>query len=188
MPLWALSTIGRVTVDAVVSWRGAVNAMGLPIPEFPVRSKQSARLYVDRLFEPIGSRDTTWAGLNVALFCLRLAQARGELANYALTYEALASDRWRRCMLCAGSAADQCWRELAIFYGEWFSTLRLRVSTETELLEVLEDLQLHGLSTQLTAVSRAEDPRYEFVDRLMVGRCPSPTTEESILIAARYAA
>lgn len=186
MPLWALSTIGHVTVDAVVSWRGAVSAMGLPIPEFPTRSKQGGKLYVNQLFEPMGSGDTTWAGLNIALFCLRLAQARGDLASYVLTYEAIASDRWRRCMMCAGPAADQCWRDLAMFYGEWFSTLRLRVSTEVELLEVQEDLQVHGLSTQLTAISRVEDPRYEFVDRLMVGRCPPPTVEESIFIAARY--
>ncbi|WP_233177117.1 hypothetical protein, partial [Ralstonia sp. ASV6] len=62
--------------------------MGIPIPEFPARSKQCARRYVEQLFEPIRSPDTTWAGANVALFCLRLAQARGDLASYALTYEA----------------------------------------------------------------------------------------------------
>lgn len=186
MPLWALSTIGGVTVEAVVSWRGPVSAMGVPIPEFPAHTKQSARRYVDQLFEPIGSPGTTWAGLNVALFCLRLAQARGDLASYALTYEAIASERWRCCMMCAGPAADQCWRQLAMFYGEWFSTLCLRLSTEAELMEAQEDLRAHGLLSELTAISRAEDLRYELVDRLTAGQCLPPTTEESVLIAAHY--
>ncbi|WP_233176959.1 hypothetical protein, partial [Ralstonia sp. ASV6] len=142
----------------------------------------------EQLFEPIRSPDTTWAGANVALFCLRLAQARGDLASYALTYEAIASERWRRCMMCAGPAADQCWRQLAMFYGEWFSTLCLRISTEAELGEVQEDLHAHGLLSELTAISRAEDVRYELVDRLTMGLCLPPTTEKSVLITTQYVA
>lgn len=103
-----------------------------PHPELPARSKQGARRYVDQLFEPIGSSDTTWARLNVAPFCLRLARALGDRVSYALTYEAIASERWRRYMKRAGPAADQCWRQLAMFYGKWFSTRCLRVSTEAE--------------------------------------------------------
>jgi hypothetical protein len=77
---------------------------------------------------------------------------------------------------------------LAIFYGEWFSTLRLRVTNEAELTEAQEDLHAHGLLSRLTSTARSEDIRYEFIDRLMAGWCPPPTDEESVFITARYVA
>ncbi|MBY4791651.1 hypothetical protein [Burkholderia multivorans] len=187
MPIWALSSRGRVTVDAVMSWRTAVEAMGVSIPKFSARSTQSAKRYVDQLCAPLRSPDTVWAGANVALFCLRLAQARGDLANYALTYETIASDTWRFDMMNAGLPADEAWGQLATFYGEWFSTLRLNVGNEADLMEVLEELRAYGLSTELASISRAEDDRYAFVDSLTVDHCP-PTTERSIFIFAHYAA
>jgi hypothetical protein len=117
---------------------------------------------------------TTWAGANVALLCLRLAQARGDLANYALTYETIASEKWRLYMMSAGLAADEAWHQLAMFYGEWFSTLRLNAATESDLTEARQALRACGLSTELVSISRTEDERYA-----LAGGLVSPTLPRS---------
>lgn len=161
MPLWKLSEIGGASVSAVLSWRLTVEAMGVPIPKFPDRSKASVAQYVELLSEPLRHLNTMWAGVNVAIFCLRLAQARGNLALYALTYETLIDDRWS---WYARSQSEL--GKLLLFFGEWFSTLQLHVSTEADLIEIEEELTAYGLSVDFTRCSQCDDPRYALVNSL----------------------
>ncbi|WP_143811182.1 hypothetical protein [Paraburkholderia piptadeniae] len=184
MPLWPLSSIGRVSVEAVMTWRTSIEAMGTHIPELSARSMQSARQYVDQLYEPLRAQHTIWAAANVALFCMRLAQACGGLANYALTYETIASERWRHCMMGAGTAATDTWQRLRLFYGEWFSTLQLHITKESELCEAIDALSSRGLSTHAVSRCRQDDERYALVNSLSRGNSAPSSTERSILIFA----
>jgi hypothetical protein len=102
-----------------------------------------------------GGAKTMWAGVNVAIFCLRLAQAQGHLAHYALKYEAIVKDKWH------WSGIDQpllC--NLLLFYGEWFSTLKLHAWAEADLIEIEKNLTAYGLSVDVIQYSQHDDPRY----------------------------
>jgi hypothetical protein len=164
MPLWKLSEIGGASVSAVLSWRLAVEAMGVPIPKFPDRSKVSVAQYIEQVSEPLRHLKTMWAGVNVAIFCLRLAQAQGNLALYAITYETLIDDGWSWYARSQSHLGN-----LLLFFGEWFSTLQLRVWTEADLIEIQEELTAYGLSVDVTRYSQHDDPRYSLVNSLFVG-------------------
>lgn len=161
MPLWKLSQPSRVSVNAVVTWRPAVEAMGVQIPQFPDRSKNCGLRYAEQLFKLLKNPQTRCAGINVAVFCLRLAQARGDLAHYVLTYETLVDDKWFWYARSQSQLGD-----LLLFYGEWFSTLQLDVRTESDLIEIEEELTAYGLSVDFVRYSQRDDPRYALVNSL----------------------
>lgn len=161
MPLWSLSRIGWVSVHSVVSWRDAVEAMGVSIPDFGVCTPDYARQFVKQLMAPLSDRNTMWAGITVALFCLRLAQARGDLVHYTLIFETLTSPRWELEIMLAGPQSSmQAWLNLTYFYTQWFSTLRLTLSTEADFSEAVTDLDSAGMSVEILKTSRLNDPRY----------------------------
>jgi hypothetical protein len=176
MPLWKLSAPSKVSVNAVLTWRPEVEAMGVQIPRFPDRSEISGLRYVEQLSELLkGGAKTIWAGINVAIFCLRLAQAQGHLAHYALTYEAIVSDKWH------WFGIDQpLLSKLLLFYGEWFSTLQLHVWMEADLIEIEKDLTAYGLSVNFIQYSQHEDPRYS-LSHSLVGNTVS-TKEKSLVL------
>ncbi|MDE2203260.1 MAG: hypothetical protein KGJ38_11145, partial [Burkholderiaceae bacterium] len=155
MPIWSLSQTDRASVNAVMSWRQAVEQLGVSIPSPPTRSKRSVKQYVDALYHPVSSRETCWAGLNVAVFCLRLAQAKGDLSHYALTYETLISDEWKFAISSQAAELRNVWRNLRTFYDEWFSTLAVSVTDQTDWRELLDELEAHGLSYEVQDGTRA---------------------------------
>lgn len=135
MPLWKLSGIGGASVNTVLTWRRSVEAMGVQIPQFPRKSEISSLRYTKRLLEALKDPETMWAGLNVAIFCLRLAQAQGNLAHYILTYETIIDERWSACQRDISELGN-----LLRFYAEWFSLLQLHILTEADLVEIEKDL------------------------------------------------
>lgn len=166
MPIWSLSQTGRVSVNVVMSWRQAVEQLGVSIPSRPTRSKRSIKQYVDALYHPVSSRETCWAGLNVAVFCLRLAQAKGDLSHYALTYETLMSSEWKYSIPIGPPEFGDAWRNLRTFYDEWFSTLTVSVTDQTDWRELLDELEAHGLSYEVQDGMRADDERYALAESI----------------------
>lgn len=183
MPIWSLSQTGRTTINAVMSWRQAVEGLGVHIPSLPTRSKRSIKHYVDTLYQPVSSSKTCWAGLNVAVFCLRLAQARGDLGHYALTYETLMSDDWRFTMSMRFPELEVAWRQLRSFYDEWFSTLAISVTAQTDWHELLDELGAYGLSYEVENGTRADDERYALFDSIYP--CGDEAKQERQLIFVR---
>lgn len=166
MPIWSLSRTGRVSVNAVMSWRQAVEQLGVRVPSRPTRSKRSVKRYVDALHRPFSSRETCWAGLNLAVFCLRLAQAKGDLSHYALTYETLMSNEWEFSIPIGEPEFEHAWRNLKHFYDEWFSTLAVSVTAQRDWRELLDELEAHGLSYEVQDGTRADDERYAFLESI----------------------
>ena len=159
MPLWALSVIGEASVERVMSWRAAVEGMGINIPPRPAKTQASINRYVSALCAPLLSTDTSWAALNVALFCLRLAQAKGDLVHYVLTYETLMSDEWEHSLLSGGDEVNLSWPNLKRFYDEWFSTLAVSTSSVSDWHELFRDLQMHSLSYDIMPPVYADSKR-----------------------------
>jgi len=166
MPIWSLSQTGRASVNAVMSWRQAVEQLGLIVPSRPTRSPRSIRQYIDALYRPISASETCWAGLNVAVFCLRLAQAKGDLSHYALTYETLMSDKWNLTISTRFPGLEGAWQHLRTFYDEWFSTLAISVTAQTDWRELLDELEAYGLSYEVQNGTRADDERYAFIESI----------------------
>ena len=180
MPLWTLSGRGPVSVHSVVSWQDAVEAMGVPIPHFDVCTPSYAREFVQRLMAPLFDSKTTWAGITVALFCLRLAQARGDLVYYTLIFETLMSPEWE--LMMKPYSAQRTWQNLANYYTQWFSTLKLTLSDETDFWQAVKELESAGMSVKILKTSRLNDPRYASI-LLQIPVNPSgEDLEESSLI------
>lgn len=176
MPLWTLSAVGRAPVHTIVSWRGAVETMGVAIPNFPVCTPDNAKQFVQRLMEPLADRKT-WAAINVALFCLRLAQARGDLIYFTLIYETIASTVWElNIMLTSPYSYERAWRNLMRFYTEWFSTLRLTLTNEADFWEAVKDLESAGMQVEILRTSRLDDLRYASTTL----RVPEVPTDEDL--------
>ncbi|WP_155753719.1 hypothetical protein [Burkholderia anthina] len=144
MPLWALSKPGPVTIESVMAWRPAIEALGVRIPPFPDRSPESACRYIGRLYSPLEDRRRQWAGFSVALFCLRLAQAQGNLGCYALTYEAITSTRLNLYRVLFEEPLRALSIRLLPFYRDWFSTLRIHVTRREDLTELVRELCDYG--------------------------------------------
>ncbi|HZG18618.1 MAG TPA: hypothetical protein VE092_01275 [Herbaspirillum sp.] len=159
MPLWKLSEPGVASVNVMWTWRSAVENMGVVIPKFPDRSESSACRYKESLLSLLRNYQTTMAGINTALFCLRLAQAQGNLGCYILTYEKIVADKWPW-------STNLFLGKLLLFYAEWFSTLQIHCLREDDLIDVEQDLNAYGLSVNFVEYRRLNDPRYELISAI----------------------
>jgi hypothetical protein len=167
MPLWHLSRVGRATVFSVMSWRAAIEAMGVAIPRFPNRSPDDAKRYVTALQELLFRRDSQWEAINAAIYSLRLAEAQGNLPSYVLTYETMLSNEWP--LLQDSNSIGNAWARLADFYTDWFSTLQLNVVDEAEFIGVADELTAYGLHVKVASIPRDRDERYALADMLVPG-------------------
>jgi hypothetical protein len=161
MPLWNLALPHSVRVSSVMTWRASVEAMGYEIPEPPMGSPASSTLYTNALADGLLG-ENPWAGVNLAVFCLRLAEARGNLAQFVLTYKTLLSSRSFQLL----NTVIPVWTSLAFFFESNYSTLQINVANEAEFLAAGEELTDHGLAVRLMSLTRDEDDRYALVDSI----------------------
>ncbi|MGN8063423.1 hypothetical protein ACTJK4_17370 [Ralstonia sp. 22111] len=186
MPLWALSMVGRADLRSVMSWRHAIEKVGAYIPPRPTRAQSSIRKYVNALRRPPRPFDASfWAALNVMLFCLRLAEAKGDLSHYVLTYETLMADEWGPPFFIGDMASRDAWCNLRRFYDEWFSTLKISVRTQADWRGLLHELEAHGLHYEVMATTRACDERYALANSLVPAIEPGESDELQIILVRR---
>lgn len=174
MPLWRLSNPGQATVESVMAWRPTIEMLGVRIPPLPDRSVESARRYLDRLYEPRLDRRHHWAAVNVAMFCLRLAQARGSLGCYALTYDAITLGFLSPHRPTFEEPLGRLMSRLLPFYRNWFSVLELHFTVLDDLLDLVSEFRDYGFTTSELLGDPRRRTRFELPSTAHPAMLPVP--------------
>ncbi|NTX26717.1 hypothetical protein HT746_06125 [Burkholderia pyrrocinia] len=128
---------------------------GYLMPRPPTASVSDTSRYIDELFGGTLSGvdekndDEVYAWLNMALFCMRYAEASSNLAQYIITYEGLFN-----AFICHGAYEISwiVWEEVLVQINRWCRFLKFRTSSPSsnEAMKTLKELKKYGIESDTT--------------------------------------